>query len=97
MDRPQFLVALVPFIGETSSVGGGESRDRIGRVRGVTAAVDVVREDVVAEVHVGIPILVVGEVEGCHAVVLVVPEVFVGVGVGRILFDADASDQSEHQ
>ena len=63
----------------------------------MTTAVYVVGKDVVSEIAVGTPILVISQIEGRDAVVLVFPEFRVGVGVGRILFDTYATDQSDQQ
>jgi len=95
VDRTQFLVALVPFVREAAVRGIGHTRYDAGFVRRVAAAVHVVRQQVIGEIVVLVPALVVPQVQGRADIVLDCPESFVGIGGRRVLLKAYAADHTE--
>ena len=95
VDRTQFLVALVPFVREAAVRGIGHTRYDAGFVRRVAAAVHVVRQEVIGEIVVLVPALVVPQVQGRADIVLDRPEGLVGIGGRRVLLKAYAADHTE--
>ena len=66
----------------------GHTRYDAGFVRRVAAAVHVVRQQVIGEIVVLVPALVVPQVQGRADIVLDCPESFVGIGGRRVLLKA---------